>query len=87
MACVSGAGIIVRRPIGAKIPDHCDPFLVSDHFGPVEYGPGEAVGAPDHPHRGFEQCLTLWRAGSMQHKDCTGNSGQLKEGWVQWMIR
>ena len=21
-------------------------------MGPMEYGPGEAVGAPDHPHRG-----------------------------------
>ena len=25
-----------------------------DHSGPRVYGPGEAVGAPDHPHRGFE---------------------------------
>lgn len=44
---------MVRRPIGDKI-DQCDPFLMLDHLGPVVYGPGEAVGAPDHPHRGFE---------------------------------
>ena len=44
---------MVRRPIGDKI-DACDPFLMLDHLGPVVYGPGEAVGAPDHPHRGFE---------------------------------
>ena len=25
-----------------------------DHLGAVEYAPGEAKGAPDHPHRGFE---------------------------------
>lgn len=43
----------MRRPIGDKI-DSCDPFLMMDHLGPVVYGPGEAVGAPDHPHRGFE---------------------------------
>lgn len=48
-----GGGFLVRRPIGDRI-DQCDPFLMLDHLGPVVYGPGEAVGAPDHPHRGFE---------------------------------
>ena len=55
-----------------------------DHLGPVEYKPGEGVGAPDHPHRGFET-VTYIVEGSMQHKDSVGNTGQLKEGWVQWM--
>ena len=48
-----GGGFLVYRPIGDKI-DSCDPFLMLDHLAPVTYGPGEAVGAPDHPHRGFE---------------------------------
>lgn len=48
-----GGGFMVRRPIGDKI-DSLDPFLMLDHMGPVVYGPGEAIGAPDHPHRGFE---------------------------------
>ena len=43
----------MKRPIGGEVSD-LDPFLLLDHFGPVEYGPGEAVGAPDHPHKGFE---------------------------------
>ena len=79
----SGAGFVVRRAIGGKISD-CDPFLMLDHVGPMEFGPGEAVGAPDHPHRGFETVSYLV-SGSAQHKDSVGNSGQLKEGWVQWM--
>ncbi|XP_065913338.1 uncharacterized protein [Dysidea avara] len=78
-----GAGFVVRRPIGGIIPD-CDPFLMLDHCGPTVYGPGEAVGAPDHPHRGFETVSYIVE-GSSQHKDSAGNSGQLKEGWVQWM--
>ena len=50
-----GGGFLVRRPIGDKIDfGACDPFLMLDHMGPADYGPGEAVGAPDHPHRGFE---------------------------------
>ena len=78
-----GGGFLVRRPIGGRA-GRCDPFLMLDHMGPVEYGPGEAVGAPDHPHRGFET-VTYVISGSIQHKDSAGNSGELKEGWVQWM--
>ena len=78
-----GGGFIVKRPIGGQI-SHCDPFLLLDHFGPVNHKPGEAIGAPDHPHRGFET-VTYVIEGSSQHKDSAGNSGELKEGWVQWM--
>jgi redox-sensitive bicupin YhaK (pirin superfamily) len=42
---------------GSRDKSVLDPFLMLDHLGPVEYRPGEAVGAPDHPHRGFE---TVW---------------------------
>ncbi|XP_020623298.1 pirin-like protein [Orbicella faveolata] len=78
-----GGGFLVRRPIGDRI-DQCDPFLMLDHLGPVVYGPGEAVGAPDHPHRGFETVSYLID-GEIKHQDSAGNSGVLKEGWVQWM--
>lgn len=53
-----GGGFLIRRPIGDKI-NQCDPFLLLDHMGPVIYGPGEAVGALDHPHRGFETVTYL----------------------------
>ena len=49
-----GAGFIVRRPMPTNKVDNIDPFLLLDHFGPVDYAPGEAKGAPNHPHRGFE---------------------------------
>ena len=78
-----GSGFLVRRPIGDSI-DHCDPFLVLDHGGPKDNKPGEAMGAPDHPHRGFET-VTYVISGGFQHEDSAGNSGTLKEGWVQWM--
>ena len=78
-----GGGFIVRRPIGGEI-SHCDPFLLLDHLGPVDNKPGEAVGALDHPHRGFET-VSYIISGSSQHKDSAGNSGTLKDGWVQWM--
>ncbi|MGA1649044.1 MAG: pirin family protein, partial [Ilumatobacteraceae bacterium] len=51
---VEGGGFVVRRPFPMGRVDAIDPFLLLDEMGPVEYGPGEAIGAPDHPHRGFE---------------------------------
>ena len=56
--------------------------------GPSEYGPGEAVGAPDHPHRGFET-VTYIIDGEIEHKDSAGNTGMLcSEGSIEsvWLI-
>jgi redox-sensitive bicupin YhaK (pirin superfamily) len=79
-----GAGFIVRRPFPTQGLELVDPFLLLDEMGPVDYGAGEAVGAPDHPHRGFET-VTYMLAGQMRHGDNQGNSGLLGPGAVQWM--
>jgi redox-sensitive bicupin YhaK (pirin superfamily) len=81
---VEGGGFSVRRPFPTPILDHFDPFLLLDEMGPTEYGPYEAVGAPDHPHRGFET-VTYMLSGRMQHRDSQGNHGILGPGDVQWM--
>jgi redox-sensitive bicupin YhaK (pirin superfamily) len=44
-----GGGFLVRRPFPTRGLDLVDPFLLLDEMGPAQYGPGEAVGAPDHP--------------------------------------
>jgi hypothetical protein len=79
-----GAGFIVRRPFPAQGLDHVDPFLLLDEMGPVDYRPGEAVGAPDHPHRGFET-ITYMLDGQFEHEDSAGHKGVLRPGDVQWM--
>jgi hypothetical protein len=61
-----------------------DPFLLIDEMGPVTYAPGEAIGAPDHPHRGFETA-TYVLEGEMEHEDSAGHRGVLGPGDVQWM--
>jgi redox-sensitive bicupin YhaK (pirin superfamily) len=79
-----GAGFTVRRPFpGAELP-LADPFLLLDELGPVDYGPGEAVGAPDHPHRGFET-VTYVLEGENEHEDSAGHRGTIGPGDVQWM--
>ncbi|MFL2972924.1 MAG: pirin family protein [Candidatus Thalassarchaeaceae archaeon] len=77
-----GGGFEVRRPF--RMGRVMSPFLLIDEMGPVDYGPGEAVGAPWHPHRGFET-VTYLLDGRMRHEDSEGNSGELNPGDVQWM--
>jgi hypothetical protein len=79
-----GGGFVVRRPFPSAGLRHADPFLLLDEMGPVEYRPGEAVGAPDHPHRGFET-VTYLLDGEMEHADSAGHRGRLGPGDVQWM--
>ena len=77
-----GGGFKVRRPF--RMGRVLSPFLLIDEMGPVDYGPGEAVGAPWHPHRGFET-VTYLLEGRMRHEDSEGNHGELNPGDVQWM--
>ncbi|MEZ4302813.1 MAG: pirin family protein [Polyangiaceae bacterium] len=79
-----GAGFIVRRPFPTRGLRHADPFLMLDEMGPVDYAPGEAVGAPDHPHRGFET-VTYVLEGETEHEDSAGHKGTIGAGDVQWM--
>ena len=81
---LEGGGFLVRRPFPTERLALVDPFLLLDEMGPSDYGPGEAVGAPDHPHRGFET-VTYMLDGSFQHKDSAGTAGILMPGAVRWM--
>jgi redox-sensitive bicupin YhaK (pirin superfamily) len=81
---LEGEGFLVHRPFPTYALSDFDPFLLLDEMGPKDLAPGEAKGAPDHPHRGFET-VTYMLDGRMQHKDSSGNSGKLTPGDVQWM--
>lgn len=81
---LEGAGFRVRRPFPTFELDHFGPFLLLDEMGPADNAPGEAKGAPDHPHRGFET-VTYMLDGELEHKDSVGNRGLIRPGDVQWM--
>ncbi|MGN6667391.1 MAG: pirin family protein [Trinickia sp.] len=81
---VEGGGFVVHRPFPTRMLMDFDPFLLLDEMGPVDYAPGQAKGAPDHPHRGFET-VTYMLEGSFAHEDSAGHSGVLRPGDVQWM--
>jgi len=79
---LEGEGMIVTRPFPTARLDHVDPFLLLDRMRPVSPGPGEAKGAPDHPHRGFET-VTYILEGAIEHGDSHGNHGRIGPGDVQ----
>jgi quercetin 2,3-dioxygenase len=84
LSTIEGGGFPVRRPFPIAGFSHFDPFLLVDHLGPVEWKPQQALGAPDHPHRGFET-VTYVLAGENEHRDSFGNADVLGPGDVQWM--
>ncbi len=79
---LEGGGFPVRRP--AALGKLTDPFLLIDEMGPIDWPPGEAIGAPSHPHRGFET-VTYLLEGKILHEDSAGNSSLMQPGDVQWM--
>lgn len=79
---LEGGGFPVRRP--TAMGQLMSPFLLLDEMGPVHWDPGQAIGAPAHPHRGFET-VTYMIQGAMKHEDSAGNKGDLNSGDVQWM--
>ena len=82
-ATSDGAGVKLRRSLGASQSARHDPFLMLDEFysdDPNDY----LAGFPSHPHRGFET-VTYMLDGHMQHQDSGGNTGDLGPGDVQWM--
>ena len=82
---VEGAGFEVWRPFPGRVDATvADPFFLLDQLGPVDYAPNEAVGAPWHPHRGFET-VTYVIDGVVAHHDSNGGGGVIGEGDTQWM--
>ncbi len=81
---LEGEGFVVRRPVPARDLEAIGPFIMLDHMGPVLLAPGEAKGAPTHPHAGMET-LTYLLEGRGHHLDSLGNFSVMGPGDVQWM--
>jgi redox-sensitive bicupin YhaK (pirin superfamily) len=83
VATSDGAGVKLRRSLGARQGLRLDPFLMLDEFSSEEAS-DYIAGFPPHPHRGFET-VTYMLDGHMRHEDNFGHRGELKSGGVQWM--
>ncbi|MFI5640648.1 pirin family protein [Streptomyces goshikiensis] len=81
---LEGEGFPVRRPFPQAELPFVDPFLMVDQVGPHVLGPGEAKGAPPHPHRGFETIQYVIE-GAMEDIDSEGHKRVMNPGEVQWL--
>ena len=80
---VDGAGVRLRRVLGAETNPDFDPFLMLDGFDssdPKDY----IKGFPWHPHRGIET-ITYLVKGKIEHGDSLGNKGTIHDQECQWM--
>ena len=84
MKTFEGDGIPVTRAFPVPGMREVDPFLLFDHFGPINYEPGGATGVPAHPHCGFE-AITYLLDGEVKHCDSWGGKATIKTGDMQWM--
>ena len=84
MKTFEGDGIPVTRAFPVPGMRENDPFLLFDHFGPINYEPGGATGVPAHPHCGFE-AITYLLGGEVEHKDSWGGQATIETGDIQWM--
>jgi len=82
-AAVDGAGVRLRRVLGANTIPAFDPFLMLDGFDSTD--PGDYLkGFPWHPHRGIET-ITYLIKGKIEHGDSLGNKGTIYDMECQWM--
>lgn len=79
-----GDGFPVRRAFAGVSHTDLDPFIHMDQIGEIEWAPGEPMGTPWHPHRGFET-VTYIIDGTFEHTDSHGGGGTITNGDTQWM--
>lgn len=79
-----GDGFVVRRILPFHNRKMVGPFIFFDHFGPVDYAPGNGFDVRPHPHIGLATVTFLFE-GAIRHKDNLGNDLVIRPGAVNWM--
>jgi hypothetical protein len=79
-----GGGFRVRRVLPFHAHKRVGPFIFFDHFGPVEYAPGEGFDVRPHPHIGLATVTYLFE-GAIRHQDSLGTDLVIRPGAVNWM--
>jgi len=79
-----GGGFRVRRVLPFHAQRMVGPFVFFDHFGPVDYPPGEGFDVRPHPHIGLSTVTYLFE-GAIEHRDSLGTDIVIRPGAVNWM--
>lgn len=75
----------VRRAIPTVNHRAIGPWVFFDHFGPVDFAPGEGMNVRPHPHINLATVTYLFE-GEIFHRDSLGNALAIKPGGVNLMV-
>ncbi len=80
-----GDGLTVRRALPYINHRSVGPWVFFDHFGPVNYKPGQGMDVRPHPHINLATVTYLFE-GEIFHRDSLGNALPILPGAVNLMI-
>ncbi|MBZ0233603.1 MAG: pirin family protein [Deltaproteobacteria bacterium] len=79
-----GPGVRVARVLPQIERRNVGPFVFVDHFGPVDFAPGQGMDVGPHPHIGLATVTWLFD-GELTHRDSLGFIQVIRPGEVNWM--
>ncbi|MBI5013712.1 MAG: pirin family protein [Methylocystis sp.] len=77
-------GFSVRRALPNERRQMVGPFIFYDHFGPVQFGPGQGIDVRPHPHIGLATVTYLFD-GRILHRDSLANVQEIAPGAMNLM--
>lgn len=78
-------GFTVRRALPFLKHRSIGPWVFFDHFGPVDFAPGDGINVRPHPHIGIATVTYLFE-GEIWHRDSLGNSVPIHPGAINLMV-
>lgn len=75
----------VRRALPFMQQRSIGPWIFFDHFGPVEFAPGEGMNVRPHPHINLATVTYLFE-GEIYHRDTLGNALSIHPGAINLMV-
>ncbi|NNE58379.1 MAG: pirin family protein [Hellea sp.] len=80
-----GDGITVKRALPFAGLRSVGPWVFFDHFGPVDFSPGQGMNVRPHPHINLATVTYLFE-GEIFHRDSLGNALVIRPGAVNLMV-
>ncbi|KAF0120096.1 MAG: Pirin domain-containing protein, partial [Methylocystaceae bacterium] len=77
-------GFSVRRALPDDRRQMVGPFIFYDHFGPVQFAPGQGIDVRPHPHIGLATVTYLFD-GRILHRDSLANVQEIAPGAMNLM--
>lgn len=75
----------VRRALPFIQQRSIGPWIFFDHFGPVDFAPGEGMNVRPHPHINLATVTYLFE-GEIFHRDSLGNALAIEPGGINLMV-